>query len=89
MTEFSFLLFVTSKENSKSIKAVKNLDRICKGHKFNLTILDLSENPKIAKSLGIIATPFLIKYLPKPSKKIVGDLSNLKINSLMKRNSNI
>ena len=89
MTEFSFLLFVTSKKSYKSIKAVENLDKICKGHKFNLTILDLTENPQIAKSLGIIATPFLIKYLPRPTIKIIGDLSNLKINSLMNRNSNI
>lgn len=89
MTEFSFLLFVRSKKSSNSIRAINNLNKICKGRKFNLTILDLTENPQIAKSLGIIATPFLIKYLPKPSIKIIGDLSNLKINSLMNRNSNI
>ena len=89
MTEFSFLLFVTSKKSYKSIKAVENLDKICKGHKFNLTILDLTENPTKAEFFLYRASPFLIKYLPKPSIKIIGDLSNLKINSLMNRNSNI
>ena len=84
MTELSLLLFVAGKEDPKSIKAVENIDRICKDHKFNLTILDLVENPQIAKSLKIIATPLLIKSFPKPLLRIIGDLSNLEINSLMK-----
>ncbi len=87
MTKFSFLLFVMDKNCSKSIKTMENLEKVCKGHECNLTILDLKENPKIAKSLSIIATPLLIKYLPKPSKQIVGDLSTLEISSLLQINS--
>lgn len=89
MIELTLILFVSSKGDPKSIKAIENIERICKGHKFNLTILDLIENPHIAKSLKIIATPLLIKTLPKPSKKFIGDLSNLGINSILKNNIRI
>jgi len=83
MTELSFLLIIAGKNDPKARKAIKNIDRICINQKFNLTILDLNENPQIAKYLKVIATPFLIKTLPKPSKKIIGDLSNLTINYLL------
>jgi circadian clock protein KaiB len=89
MTELSFILFVTGKDDPKSIKAVENIDRICKGHKFILTILDLIENPHIAKLQKIIATPLLIKTLPEPPMKFIGDLSNLGINSLLESNNRI
>jgi len=63
----------------KSLEAFSNLKKICEEHlkgQYSITIVDLLKNPKLAKGDQIIAIPTLIRKLPEPIKKIIGDLSN-------------
>jgi circadian clock protein KaiB len=63
----------------KSLAAFANLKKICeeylKGH-YNIHVVDLMGNPALAKADQIIAIPTLIKKLPKPVARMIGDLSN-------------
>jgi circadian clock protein KaiB len=63
----------------KSVEAFSNLKKICeeflKGQ-YSIEVIDLIENPKLAKDDQIIALPTLVRRLPQPLKKIIGDLSN-------------
>jgi circadian clock protein KaiB len=59
--------------------AVSNLKRICEEYlegKYELEVIDLYKNPLLAKEEQIIAAPTLIKKLPLPFKRIIGDMSN-------------
>ena len=64
---------------SRSIQAIDNLKKICdeqlKGC-YNLEIVDISQQPGAVRKEDIIATPTLIKELPIPIRRIIGDLSN-------------
>jgi circadian clock protein KaiB len=63
----------------KSIQAIDNLKKICEEQlhgRYNLEIIDISQQPGSVKKQEIIATPTLIKELPKPIRRIIGDLSN-------------
>ncbi len=63
----------------KSIKAFDNLKKICEEHlkgKYHIEVIDLLKNPQLAKGDQIIAVPTLVRKLPPPLKKIIGDLSN-------------
>ncbi|HPL64355.1 MAG TPA: circadian clock protein KaiB [Syntrophales bacterium] len=63
----------------KSIRAFENLKKICEEHlsgKYRIEIVDLLKNPKLAKGDQIIAVPTLVRQLPPPVKKIIGDLAN-------------
>jgi len=63
----------------QSVRAIANLKRICEEHlkdKYDLEIIDIYKRPDLAKDEQIIAAPTLIKSLPKPFKKLIGDLSN-------------
>jgi circadian clock protein KaiB len=71
-------LYVAGK-TSKSVTAFSNLKKICEEHlkgKYTIEVVDLKENPQLAKQDQIIALPTLVKQLPPPVKKIIGDLSN-------------
>jgi circadian clock protein KaiB len=60
-------------------KAVENLRAICEEHlkgRYELTVIDVFQQPALAKNEQIIAVPTLIKELPAPIRRIVGDLSN-------------
>lgn len=60
-------------------KAVENLRAICEEHlkgRYELTVIDVFQQPLLAKNEQIIAVPTLIKKLPAPLRRIVGDLSN-------------
>jgi len=62
-----------------SSKAVENLRAICEEHlkgRYELTVIDVFQQPVLAKNEQIIAVPTLIKKLPAPLRRIVGDLSN-------------
>jgi len=62
-----------------SLKAFANLDSICKEHlngKYRIEIIDLLKHPKLAKGDQILAIPTLVRKLPPPLKKIIGDLSD-------------
>ena len=66
-------------QTSKSIEAFANLNKICNEHlagKYTIEVIDLLKNPKLAKGDQIIALPTLVRKLPEPIKKIIGDLAN-------------
>ena len=62
-----------------SIAAFANLKEICERHlggRYQIEVIDLLENPTLAKGDQIVAIPTLVRKLPYPVKKIIGDLSN-------------
>ena len=66
-------------QTPKSITAFANLKMICEEHlaeKYRIEVIDLLKNPKLAKGDQIIAIPTLVRKLPEPLKKIIGDLAN-------------
>lgn len=65
--------------STRSLRAVGNLKKICEEYfpnDYDLEIIDLHDNPTAAREEQIIAAPTLVKQLPKPLRKFVGDLSN-------------
>ncbi len=66
-------------QTPKSMAALANLKKICEEHlagRYQLQVVDLLKNPRLARSDQIIAIPTLVKQLPVPVRKIIGDLSN-------------
>ncbi len=66
-------------QTPKSIAAFSNLKKICEEHlagKYSIEVIDLLKNPKLAKGDQIIALPTLVRKLPEPLKKIIGDLAD-------------
>jgi circadian clock protein KaiB len=66
-------------QTPKSITAFANLKKICDEHlagKYRIEVIDLLKNPQLAKGDQIIAIPTLVRKLPQPIKKIIGDLAN-------------
>lgn len=66
-------------QTPKSMKAFSNLKKICEEYlhgQYRIEVIDLLENPKLAKQDQIVALPTLVRKLPEPIKKILGDLSN-------------
>ena len=66
-------------QTPKSLAALANLKRFCEQHlqgKYHLEIVDLMENPSRAQRDQILAIPTLIRKVPEPVKKLIGDLSN-------------
>ena len=66
-------------QTAKSLTAFANLKRICEEHlkgKYHIEVVDLLQNPQLAKGDQILAIPTLVRKLPEPIKKIIGDLSN-------------
>lgn len=71
-------LFVAG-QTHRSLAAIANLTKICEEHlagRYKIQIVDLLENPKLARGDEILAIPTLVRKLPKPVRKIIGDLSN-------------
>ena len=65
----------------KSTLAVKNIKQVCEQHlngRYNLEIIDICQQANLARDEQIVAVPTLIKRLPSPLRRLVGDLSNLK-----------
>jgi circadian clock protein KaiB len=63
----------------KSLLALTNLKRICETHlsgRYEIEIIDLLQNPQLASGDQILAVPTLVRRLPEPITKIIGDLSN-------------
>jgi|SRR5215216_174170 len=62
----------------RSLRAVHNLKKICEEHlpDYDLEVIDIHENPTAVREEQIIAAPTLVKILPRPLRKFVGDLSN-------------
>ena len=66
-------------QTPKSITAFANLKKICEEYlkgQYRIEVIDLLENPQLAKQDQIVALPTLVRKLPPPLKKIIGDLSN-------------
>ncbi len=66
-------------QTPKCVTAFANLKKICEEHlagQYRIEIIDLLVNPQLAKGDQILALPTLVRKLPKPVKKIIGDLSN-------------
>ena len=66
-------------QTPKSIAALANLKKICAENmpgKYHIEIIDLARNPQLARQHQILAIPTLVRNLPTPIKKIIGDLSN-------------
>lgn len=76
--EWELRLYVAG-QTPKSVAAFNNLKKICEEHlagKYRIEVIDLLENPKLAQGDQILALPTLVRKLPEPIKKIIGDLSN-------------
>jgi circadian clock protein KaiB len=76
--EWQLRLYVAG-QTKKSIAALAHLKQICETHlagRYRIEVIDLIENPKLAASDQILAVPTLVRKLPPPIKKIIGDLSN-------------
>ena len=73
------LRLYTAGQTPKSVSAFKNLKRICDQHmpgRYHIEVIDLMQNPRLAKDDEIIAIPTLVRRLPAPLRKIIGDLSD-------------
>lgn len=89
---YVFTLYISGM-NTHSISALKNLKKLCDDYllgRHEIKIIDLLKEPEKASEKGIFAIPTLIRELPKPVRRIIGDLSNTKqilINLEIKRES--
>jgi circadian clock protein KaiB len=66
-------------QTTKSLAAMANLKRVCEQHlagRYDIEVIDLLVNPKLAAGDQILAIPTLVRRLPAPLKRIIGDLSN-------------
>lgn len=66
-------------QSAKSAAAIANLSRICEEHlagRYRIEVVDLVKNPQLASGDQIVAIPTLVRKLPSPMKRIIGDLSN-------------
>jgi len=75
---FELRLYVAG-QSPKSIVALANLKSICQEHlrgRYHLEVIDLLEHPQLARGDQILAVPTLVRKLPEPIRKLVGDLSN-------------
>ncbi|WP_435168903.1 circadian clock KaiB family protein [Falsirhodobacter sp. 1013] len=73
------LVLYVAGQTPKSLAAISNLRRICEEHlpgRYEIEVIDLRENPKLAREHNIVAIPTLVRELPVPLRKIIGDLSD-------------
>jgi KaiB domain. len=66
-------------QTPKALTAFSNLKKICEEHlagKYRIEVVDLLENPQLSRGDQIVALPTLVRKLPPPMRKIIGDLSN-------------
>ncbi len=66
-------------QTPKSVTAIVNLKRLCEEYlagRYKIEVIDLIQNPKLAAGDQIVAIPTLVRRLPEPLRRIVGDLSN-------------
>jgi circadian clock protein KaiB len=78
-SEWVLRLYVAG-QTPKSLAAFANLKKLCEEHlanRYTIEVIDLSKQPQLAQNDQIVALPTLIRRLPEPIKRIIGDLSNL------------
>ncbi len=77
--EYQLRLYVAG-NTAKSVTALRNLKRYCETHiaegTYAIEVIDLLENPQLAEGDQILAIPTLVRRMPEPIRKIIGDLSN-------------
>ena len=75
---FDLQLYIAG-QSPKSILAIENLRRVCDEHlpgRYRIEVVDLLENPELARGEGIIAVPTLVRRVPLPVRTLIGDLSD-------------
>jgi circadian clock protein KaiB len=80
-SRYGLKLFITGAAPN-SARAIANLKDICEkylANKYDLEIIDVYQQPLIAKKEQVVALPMLIKYFPLPVKRLFGDMSNIKL----------
>lgn len=78
MTKFKLRLYITGR-TSQSQRAIDNLRSLCESElegAYEVEVIDVLEHPAMAEREKILATPTLVKRLPEPVRKIIGDLSD-------------
>jgi circadian clock protein KaiB len=76
--KYELRLYVAGK-TTKSVTALSNLKKYCEEHlagQYSIEVIDLLVNPQLAEGDQILAIPTLVKKVPEPVRKIIGDLSN-------------
>lgn len=76
--EYELRLYVAG-STPNSLAAISNLKRICEEHlagRYRVTVIDLIVDPRLARGDQILAVPTLVRRLPEPMRKIIGDLSD-------------
>jgi len=77
--KYTLKLYITG-QTPNSVRAVENLKRICKMQlkgEYYVKVIDVLEKPQLAEEDKILATPTLVKELPPPLRKVIGDLSDI------------
>ena len=72
-------LFIAGKDHPKSVAAYGNLKRICEEHlngEYLLQVIDISASPEVAIDEQVLAVPMLVRQVPRPQRRIVGDLAD-------------
>jgi circadian clock protein KaiB len=78
-TGFYYLRLYVAGHTAKSIAAMNNLRHVCETHlagRYEIEVIDLVQNPRLAAGDQILAIPTLVRRLPAPLKRIIGDLSD-------------
>jgi circadian clock protein KaiB len=78
-TQYDLRLYVAG-QTPRSLQALNNLKKICEEHLagcYRIEIIDLLQKPQLAAGDQILAIPTLVRTIPKPARKIIGDLSNV------------
>ena len=76
--QYHLRLYVAG-QTTKSMMALANLKRVCEEHlagRYDIEVIDLMKNPQLAAGDQILAIPTLVRRLPEPIRRIIGDLSN-------------
>ncbi len=80
--ELWYLRLYVAGQSPRSLRASANLRNLCEEHlagRYDIEIVDLVEHPLLARDDDILAIPTLVRRLPAPSRKIIGDLSNTEL----------
>ena len=75
---YKLRLFITG-STPRSTRAIANMRRICEENlkgQYDLEVIDVYEDPEVTREMQIIATPTLVKVLPEPLRRVIGDLSD-------------
>ena len=79
LDEWNLRLYVAGK-TTKSVAAFENLSKLCEEHvpgRYHIEVVDLLVHPQLAKGDQIVALPTLVRKLPEPIRRVIGDLSNV------------